>query len=168
MAILSKFGSNWATHRFQTRRFLCEFPIGSYVKLSSAVGAVLVKGQHRPLLEIHIKTILSGTSSSIRTKLWWNSHLMVLFQNCVRQSCSPTKMAAAVQLLWYFIFEISSKPSFAETVLWRVTQFFYHLCSQFRQKASGWINKTLQILWTCIFFGLTINIIFDNRVVSAW
>jgi hypothetical protein len=26
--------SNW----FQTRRFLCEFPIGSYVKLSSAVG----------------------------------------------------------------------------------------------------------------------------------
>ena len=34
--ILSKFGSNWATHRFQTRRFLCEFPIGSYVKLSSA------------------------------------------------------------------------------------------------------------------------------------
>ena len=26
--------SNW----FQTRRFLCEFPVGSYVKLSSAVG----------------------------------------------------------------------------------------------------------------------------------
>jgi hypothetical protein len=32
--------SNW----FQTRRFLCEFPIGSYVKLSSAVGAILVQG----------------------------------------------------------------------------------------------------------------------------
>ena len=32
--------SNW----FQTRRFLCEFPIGSYVKLSSAVGAILVEG----------------------------------------------------------------------------------------------------------------------------
>ena len=32
-----------------------------------------------------MKTILSGTSSSIRTKLWWNSHWMVLFQNCVRQ-----------------------------------------------------------------------------------
>ena len=31
--------SNW----FQTRRFLCEFPIGFYVKLSSAVGAILVK-----------------------------------------------------------------------------------------------------------------------------
>jgi hypothetical protein len=32
--------SNW----FQTRRFLCEFPIVSYVKLSSAVGAILVGG----------------------------------------------------------------------------------------------------------------------------
>ena len=30
--------SNW----FQTRRFLWEFPIGSYVKLSSAVAAILV------------------------------------------------------------------------------------------------------------------------------
>jgi hypothetical protein len=37
MAILSNFGSNWATQRFQTRRFLCEFPIGSYVKLCLAV-----------------------------------------------------------------------------------------------------------------------------------
>jgi hypothetical protein len=25
-----------------SRRFLCEFPIGSYVKISSAVGAILV------------------------------------------------------------------------------------------------------------------------------
>ena len=46
----------------------------------------------------------------------------------------------------YFIFEISGKPSFVETVLWRVTQFFYLLCSQFRQKASGWINKTLLLI----------------------
>ena len=29
------------------RRFLCEYPIGSYVKLSSAVGAILVEGQNR-------------------------------------------------------------------------------------------------------------------------
>ena len=28
------------------RRFLCEFPIGSYVKLSSAVGAILVEGHN--------------------------------------------------------------------------------------------------------------------------
>jgi hypothetical protein len=46
----------------------------------------------------------------------------------------------------YFIFEISGKPSFVETVLWRDTQFFYLLCSQFRQKASGWINKTLLLI----------------------
>jgi H+/Cl- antiporter ClcA len=43
----------------------------------------------------------------------------------------------------FIIFEISGKPSF---VLWRVTQFFYLLCSQFRQKASGWINKTLLVI----------------------
>jgi hypothetical protein len=30
------------------RRFLCEFPIGSYVKLSSAVGAILVEGPNCP------------------------------------------------------------------------------------------------------------------------
>ena len=40
----------------------------------------------------------------------------------------------------YLIF---GKPSF---VLWRVTQLFYLLCSQFRQKASGWINKTLLLV----------------------
>ena len=46
----------------------------------------------------------------------------------------------------YFIFEISGKPSFVEAVLWRITQFFYLLCSQFRQTASGWINKTLLLI----------------------
>jgi hypothetical protein len=46
----------------------------------------------------------------------------------------------------YFIFEISGKPSFVEAVLWRVMQFFYLLCSQFRQKTSSWINKTLLLI----------------------
>ena len=34
------------------------------------------------------------------------------------------------------------------------TQFFYLLCSQFRQKASGWINKTLLLIkqHTCITY----------------
>jgi hypothetical protein len=32
---------------FLRRKFLCEFPIGSYVKLSSAVGAILVEGLNR-------------------------------------------------------------------------------------------------------------------------
>ena len=45
-----------------------------------------------------------------------------------------------------FIFDISGKPSFVEAVLWWVTQFFYLLCSQFPQKASGWINKTLLVI----------------------
>jgi hypothetical protein len=29
---------------FLRRRFVCEFPIGSYVNLSSAVGAILIEG----------------------------------------------------------------------------------------------------------------------------
>ncbi len=32
---------------FLRRRLLCEFPIGSYVKLSSAVGAILIEGLNR-------------------------------------------------------------------------------------------------------------------------
>jgi hypothetical protein len=32
---------------FRRRRFLCEFPIVSYVKLRSAVGAILVEGPNR-------------------------------------------------------------------------------------------------------------------------
>ena len=32
---------------FLRRRFLCEFPIGSYVRVSSAVGAILIEGPNR-------------------------------------------------------------------------------------------------------------------------
>jgi hypothetical protein len=46
----------------------------------------------------------------------------------------------------YFIFEISSKPSFVEAVLWREYTVFYLLSSQFQQKASGWINETLLLI----------------------
>ena len=45
---------------------------------------------------------MSGTSSSIRTKLWWNSHWLVLYQNCVQQSRSSTKMATTVRLRCYW------------------------------------------------------------------
>jgi hypothetical protein len=47
---------------FLRRRFLCEFPIGSY-KLSSAVGAILVKGPNIFLEENHPMTISSTFSS---------------------------------------------------------------------------------------------------------
>jgi hypothetical protein len=47
-AIQGPFHQIWLqlVQRF-LRRFLCEFPIGSYVKLSSAVGAILVEGPNR-------------------------------------------------------------------------------------------------------------------------
>jgi hypothetical protein len=51
---------------FLRRRFLCEFPIGFYVKLSSAVGAILVEGPNRRthfLEENHPMTISSKFSS---------------------------------------------------------------------------------------------------------
>ena len=51
---------------FLRRRFLCEFPIGSYVKLSSAVGAILVKGSNRQThfwKRTHPMTISSKFSS---------------------------------------------------------------------------------------------------------
>jgi hypothetical protein len=35
------------TQWFLKRRFVCEFPMGFYVKLSSAVGAILVEGPNR-------------------------------------------------------------------------------------------------------------------------
>ena len=51
---------------FLRRRFLCEFPIGSYVKLSSVVGAILVDWAKPPdtfLEENHPMTISSTFSS---------------------------------------------------------------------------------------------------------
>ena len=45
-----------------------------------------------------------------------------------------------------FHFRNYGKPSYVEAVLWRVAQFFYLLCSDFRQKDSGRINKTLLLI----------------------
>ena len=55
--------------------------------------------QHRTLWEIPIKIFLFETICSIRTKCWWNSHWMVLFQNCVWWSRPLTKMAAQLNLV---------------------------------------------------------------------
>ena len=50
-AIQGLFHQSWLqlAQWFLRRRFLCEFPIGSYmyVKLSSAVGAILIEGPNR-------------------------------------------------------------------------------------------------------------------------
>jgi hypothetical protein len=54
------------TQWFLKGRFLCEFPIGFYVKLSSAVGAILVEGPNRWnqfLEKNHPMTISSKFSS---------------------------------------------------------------------------------------------------------
>jgi hypothetical protein len=48
---------------FLRRRFLCKFPIGFYVMLSSAVGAILVEGPNSLLGENHPMTISSTFSS---------------------------------------------------------------------------------------------------------
>jgi hypothetical protein len=64
---------------------------------------------------------------------------------------------------WYFIFEIFGKPSFVEAVIWRVTQCFYLLCAQFRQKASGWINKTLLVTVNTHIFVLALSLFIQIR-----
>ena len=54
--------NNW----FQTRRFLCEFPIGSYIKLSLAVEAIFVEGPNcrTKFLEENHPMIISSKFSS--------------------------------------------------------------------------------------------------------
>jgi hypothetical protein len=56
---------------FLRRRFLCVFPIGSYVKLSSAVGAILVEGSN------------SRTHFWKRTIQWLFHHNVVLIEQMV-------------------------------------------------------------------------------------
>jgi hypothetical protein len=60
----------------------------SYVKLSSAVVAILVG-------DLKCRT---QTTGPIATKLWWNGPWMAPFQNCVRRSRLPTKMATKLKI----------------------------------------------------------------------
>jgi hypothetical protein len=58
---------------FLRRRFVCEFPIGSYVKLSSAVAAIVVEGPNprtQLLEENHPMTISSKFSSYWANGFW--------------------------------------------------------------------------------------------------
>jgi hypothetical protein len=46
----------------------------------------------------HILIFSSETTVPIATKLWWNGPWMAPFQNCVRWSRLPTKMAAKLKI----------------------------------------------------------------------
>ena len=46
----------------------------------------------------HILIFSSETTGPIATKLWWNDPWMAPFQNCVRWSRLPTKMAAKLKI----------------------------------------------------------------------
>ena len=46
----------------------------------------------------HILIFSSETTGPIATKLWWNSPWMAPFQNCVRWSRLPTKMATKLKI----------------------------------------------------------------------
>jgi hypothetical protein len=81
-AIQGSFHQVWlqVTQWFLRRRFLCEFPSGSYVKLSSAVGAILVEGQNR------------------RTHFWKRTIQWLFHQNLVLIE----KMVSDEYFLWEF------------------------------------------------------------------
>jgi hypothetical protein len=101
---------------FLRRRFLCEFPIGSYVKLSSAVGPSWSRGRttghifgREPFNDYFIKILKKGgwnfkkifsseTTEPISIKLCWNDPWVFPFQNCVRHFIPPTKMATTAEL----------------------------------------------------------------------
>jgi hypothetical protein len=58
----------------------------------------------RPLA-VHILINSSEATGTIWTKLWWNGPWMAPFQNCVRWSRLPTKMAAKLKIekgVWNF------------------------------------------------------------------
>ena len=65
---------------FLRRRSLCEFPIGSYVKLRSAVGAILIEGPNR------------------RTHFWKRTIQLLFHQNLV----FIEQMVSDRRFLWEF------------------------------------------------------------------
>jgi hypothetical protein len=65
--------------------------------------------------EIPIKIFFFETICSIRTKCWWNSHWMVLFQKCVWRFGPSTKMAPTAELsLSYVKLSTAVQPSWSE------------------------------------------------------
>ena len=50
------------------------------------------------VVNFHILIFSSETTGPIATKLWWNGPWMAAFQNCVRWSRLPTKMAVKIKI----------------------------------------------------------------------
>ena len=122
---------------FLRRRFLCEFPIGSYVKLSSAVGAILIKGPNRRtfLEENHPITISSKFCSywefPIGSYGKLSSAILVAVLKCRTQFWKRTTQESFQQSL----VEISSIVS-EEKIFFKFHPPFFLICiiGQNRQK----------------------------------
>jgi hypothetical protein len=77
---------------FQTRRFLWEFPIGSYVKSSSAVAAILVRGRHHQTQ--FWKRTIQG--------LFYQSLVPIKRGDEIKKKSSPLKLLNQTLLKWSF------------------------------------------------------------------
>ena len=67
------------------------------IALFSLLAHLASHGVCRPLT-FHILIFSSETTGPIATKLWWNGPWMAPFQNCVRWSRLPTKMATKLKI----------------------------------------------------------------------
>ena len=96
--------------------------------------------------------IIDETNRNVDIKLGQKKYM------CVYCHMSKKSRVGWSGFIFFFLLLLSAKPeivvpesdsgiSFSKLpVKWRIMQFFYLLCSQFRQKASSWINKTLLLV----------------------
>jgi hypothetical protein len=119
----------------------------------------LRRGITEILLKVALNTItliLSYSNDKISScsHIWPKENICVFTVTCQKKS----RVGRSGLIFFFFFFLLSAKPeivvpesdsviSFSKfLVKWRNMQFFYLLCSQFRQKASSWINKTLLLV----------------------
>ena len=83
--------------------FFSFFPISIYLdhKVKFFLGQVSYCHHFSSVVRpstFHILIFSSETTGPIATKLWWNGLWMTPFQNCIRWSRLPTKMAAKLKI----------------------------------------------------------------------